>query len=97
MVVRFGVVSSVVACGGNVGLSLNSARTDTLDLDKHANFVRDFRGDTVHHSAMLACSAFVLLLIASGCDAAGGSACKFQFHAKADAATTVSHGGGLVC
>src|SRR5262245_26595415 len=55
----------LIAGGGPAGLVtgylLARASIDTVVLEKHANFLRDFRGDTIHPSTMDALAELGLL------------------------------------
>ena len=56
MVARIVTTDVCVAGGGPAGMMLGyllgRAGVDTVVLEKHADFLRDFRGDTVHPSTM---------------------------------------------
>src|ERR1700756_4336835 len=46
-------VQCCIAGGGPAGMMLGRAGVKTVVLEKHADFLRDFRGDTVHPSTLL--------------------------------------------
>src|ERR1700679_3475518 len=48
-------------CGMVLGYLLGGAGIDTVVLEKHADFLRDFRGDTVHPSTLMIMQELKLL------------------------------------
>ena len=63
--------SCCIAGGGPAGMMLGfllaRAGVDVVVLEKHADFLRDFRGDTIHPSTLESCTSSACSMISSSC------------------------------